>query len=760
MASLNALCNRILKSPSSVIEFHAHLIRKGLEKSLFLSQKLITMYSDTCNITSAQLVFDQRFEKNVLLYNSIIRGNAINGLFEASLRLYHEMRYLGLKPDKFTYPFVIKACSQLGELELGKRIHVAIVEAKLDRDGLILCYLVEMYAKFGFVTAAHQLFERISYRSLSIWTAIVTGYIRAGDLSKSWSLFQDMRLEGARPGVVILASVISTCNSKEFLQQGLGFHGYAIISGMSSDSLVSNSILAMYINCESLELACLYFSGMCQQGINSWADIILSFSQKGLEERAIKILARLNPNSGVLVKLIFEDSNLGKLGLDSRVIHGFVTKSGLGSDCFVNNLLLTMYSRRGDMGNAWEMFKEMTLKDLVSWNSMVSGYVNNNLYAGALNVFNKMIIEGVEPNHVTLSAIIQACVEIGSFEKGKQIHGYILRREIKSDMILINSLLLIYCSVEEIGISRSLFDQLLERDEVTWNVMIDGYVQKGEVREAFRLFREMQMECFSPNSFTIASLLFGCSYSSAMEHGRALHAHVVKTISRMDSVLGTSLIDMYAKCGCIVSACSVFISLTVKHLPSWNALIVGYGVHGKGREALSLFSQLELEGLRPNHITVSCVLLACSHSGLVRESWQCFSRMIRAYQIKPTSENCACMVDVLCRAGELEEAERLLRKIPNEASSGAWGSLLGSSVSHGVVEVAERAADMLKVLEPENYGHYVLMSNVYRAKERWGEAGEIRERMRRKGAKKRPGLSWIEVNGKFNVFSAGEVSNS
>ncbi|ERN09754.1 hypothetical protein AMTR_s00029p00235510 [Amborella trichopoda] len=641
MASLNALCNRILKSPSSVMEFHAHLIRKGLEKSLFLSQKLITMYSDTCNITSAQLVFDQRFEKNVLLYNSIIRGNAINGLFEASLRLYHEMLYLGLKPDKFTYPFLIKACTQLGELELGKRIHVEIVEAKLDRDGLILCYLVEMYAKFGFVAAAHQLFDRISYRNLSIWTAIVTCYIRAGDLSKSWSLFQDMRLEGARPGVVILASVISTCNSKEFLQQGLGFHGYAIISGMSSDSLVSNSILAMYINCESLELACLYFSGMCQQGINSWADIILSFSRKGLEERAIKILARLNPNSGVLVKLIFEDSNLGKLGLDSRVIHGFVTKSGLGSDCFVNNSLLTMYSRRGDMGNAWKMFKEMTLKDLVSWNSMVSGYVNNNLYEGALNVFNKMIIEGVEPNHVTLSAIIQACVEIGSFEKGKQIHGYILRREIKSDMILINSLLLIYCSVEEIGISR-----------------------------------------------------------------------------------------------------------------------MGYGVHGKGREALSLFSQLELEGLRPNHITVSCVLLACSHSGLVRESWQCFSRMIRAYQIKPTSENCACMVDVLCRAGELEEAERLLRKIPNEASSGAWGSLLGSSVSHGVVEVAERAADKLKVLEPENYGHYVLMSNVYRAKERWGEAGEIRERMRRKGAKKRPGLSWIEVNGKFNVFSAGEVSNS
>lgn len=326
-----------------------------------------------------------------------------------------------------------------------------------------------------------------------------------------------------------------------------------------------------------------------------------------------------------------------------------------------------------------------------------------------------------------------------------------------------NSLITANVKLGLIENARKLFDEAPERNVISWSTMINGYVKCGEYREAIGLFREMQlleMDGVRPNEFTMSSVLSACGRLGALEHGKWVHAYIDRCGMKVDVVLGTALIDMYAKCGSIERARCVFSELgSSKDVMAWSAMISGLAMHGHREECLGLFSQMQDCGVRPNAITFLGVLCACVHAGLVNEGRQYFKRMSEEFGITPLIQHYGCIVDLYGRAGLIEEAWDVVKSMPMKPDVLVWGALLSGSRMCGNIEMCEFAIKQLIELEPMNSGAYVLLSNVYAKMGRWDAVRCVRGLMEAKGIKKVPGCSLVEVEGVLHEFFVGDESH-
>ncbi|PQQ20230.1 pentatricopeptide repeat-containing protein [Prunus yedoensis var. nudiflora] len=298
-----------------------------------------------------------------------------------------------------------------------------------------------------------------------------------------------------------------------------------------------------------------------------------------------------------------------------------------------------------------------------------------------------------------------------------------------------------------------------EKNLFSWNIMINGHVEDSNYDEAFLLFREMQLKGEKGDKVTMVSLLLACSHLGALELGKWLHAYIEKEKIEVDVALGTTLVDMYAKCGSIDGASEVFRKLPEKDVMTWTALISGFAMCGQGKKALEHFHEMQMSGVKPDAITFVGVLAACSHAGLVDEGISHFNSMHEVYGIQPSIEHYGCMVDILGRAGRIAEAEELIRKMQMPPDRFVLGGLLGACRVHGNLEAAERAAQQLLELDPDDDGAYVLLSNLYSSMKKWEEAKRIRELMAERNVKKAPGCSLIEVDGIVHEFVKGDSSH-
>lgn len=311
-------------------------------------------------------------------------------------------------------------------------------------------------------------------------------------------------------------------------------------------------------------------------------------------------------------------------------------------------------------------------------------------------------------------------------------------------------------SVDE---ARELFDRMPERNSVSWNAMIAGYVQCGRFKNAFELFSRMRTEGIELNKFVAASMLAACSGMGALEQGEWIHGHIERMGIELDPKLGTTIIDMYCKCGCLDKAFKVFRGLSCRGLSSWNCMIGGLAMHGLGKEAVKLFDEMMKEEVIPDDITLLNVLSACAHAGLISEGRHYFYYMVREFRIEPKMEHFGCMVDMLGRAGLLDEAKQVIQEMPMDADAGVLGALLGACKIHGNVDLGEQIGRRVIELDPLNSGRYVLLANLFASAGRWDDAAEVRRLMNDRGVNKEPGCSMIEMGGVVSEFIAGGKSH-
>ncbi|XP_077224522.1 pentatricopeptide repeat (PPR) superfamily protein [Tasmannia lanceolata] len=434
---------------------------------------------------------------------------------------------------------------------------------------------------------------------------------------------------------------------------------------------------------------------------------------------------------------------------DLKQIHAQLIQSGFDQHIYVVGRIITFcaVSDNGSMDYAVSVFEQIKYPDGFLWNTMIRGFGKCNRAEEAFGFYKRMLDKGEVADNFTFSFLLKICGQLKAVELGKQIHCSAVKYGLDSHVFVRNTLIHMYGLVKDITTARRVFEEIPKLDLVSWNTIIDGYVQCGLCEEALRLFLRMHRSGVEPDEATLVVVLSACSNMGALDFGRWVHSCIDGIgLDRVVSV-SNSLIDMYAKCGVIDEARRVFDMMNERNTVSWNAMILGLAMHGYADEALELFSRMrEWKMEVPNEVTFLGVLCACSHRGLVDEGRRYFDSMRMDYGIRPTIKHYGCMVDLLGRAGLLGEAYELIRELPIECNAIVWRTLLGACRVHGNIEVGERVRRHLLELEPNHSGDYVLLSNMYASAGRWNDMLKEREAMRdRRVQKPEPGNSLVDA---------------
>lgn len=435
-------------------------------------------------------------------------------------------------------------------------------------------------------------------------------------------------------------------------------------------------------------------------------------------------------------------------------VHQEILDFGYQYDVFVCNSLISMFGKCDRIDVSRKVFDEMPERNVVTWSSMTGAYAQNGCFEEGLRLFKRMLDERISPNRVILLNVM-AC--ICRENDADDICRVVVDNGLEFDQSLQNAAMIMYARCGRMEMARRFFDRILNKDLVSWTSMIEAYAQADLSLEALELFRQMILQRVIPDYVTFLSVIRACSNLASFQQSRMVHGIIIRGCFNNRLALDTAVVDLYVKCGSLIYATKIFDRMLEKNVISWSTMISGYGMHGHGREALCLFDQMKAS-IKPDHITFVSVLSACSHAGLIDEGWETFNSMHRDFGVTPRPEHYACMVDLLGRAGKLNEAQRFIKKMPMKPESGVWGALLGACRIHSNVEMAEMAAKSLFDLDAENPGRYVILANIYASSGKRAEADRIRALMKQRGVRKITGRTIIEIKNKVYTFVAGDRS--
>eukprot|EP01018_Ginkgo_biloba_P011194 Gb_27460 [translate_table: standard] len=553
----------------------------------------------------------------------------------------------------------------------------------------------------------------------------------------------------------IYAYLLHGCIKKKALSEGKLVHAHMNDTGLVLDRFLWNTLVNMYAKCGSLVDARWVFDQMPERNVFSWTVMIAAYARHGPAEEALSLFYEMQktgiqPNQFVFPSVLSACAELADLEQGMK-INEEIIRTGYHNDVFVGNALVDMYAKTGRIEIARDVFDKMPKRDMVSWTAMVSGYAQNGHVDEALNLFQKMPQRDV----FSSTAMISAFAQNGHVDEALKLFQKMPERHVVSW----NAMIAGYAQNGHVDQALKLFQEMPERNVVSWNAMITGYTQNGHCEKALKLFGEMQVAGLKPNSKTFIGVLAACANLAALEQGVEIHEEIVKTGFQSDIFVMNALLDMYAKCGSIEKAHNLFDKIPKRNVVVWTTMIAGYAMHGCGKEALKLFEQMQLSGMKPNCVTFVCVLSACCHAGLVDKGWEYFECMRQYYNITPAMEHYGCMVDLLGRAGCLDEAQEFINKMPIKPDATVWRCLLGACRIHNNIELGERVAECLFELDPENPAPYVLLSNIYATSDRRHDIEKVRKMMKDRGIKKTPGCSWIEVNKQVHAFLVGDRSH-
>ncbi|KAJ4715812.1 Pentatricopeptide repeat-containing protein [Melia azedarach] len=439
---------------------------------------------------------------------------------------------------------------------------------------------------------------------------------------------------------------------------------------------------------------------------------------------------------------------------EGKLVHEHVFSGRFEPKRFLVNIFLNMYVKFNLLEEAQSLFDRMPERDVVSWTTMISAYCTAKMNDKALEFLILMLREGVRPNMFTYSAVLRACDSLVNL---RQVHCGIIKVGLESDVFVRSALIDIYAKWGDLRNAVCVFNEMVTGDLVVWNSIIGGFAQNSDGDEALNLFKRMKRAGFSPDQSTLTSVLRACTGLALLELGTQVHVHVLKYDH--DLILNNALLDMYCKCGSLEDAKSVFSRTEEKDVISWSTMIAGLAQNGYSQEALKLFESMKVSGIKPNYITIVGVLFACSHAGLVEDGWHHFRSMKKLYGIDPAREHYSCMIDLLGRAGKLDEAMQLIQEMPYEPDAVAWRALLGACKVHKNTELAIYAAKQVLNLDPQDPGTHILLSNIYANSQKWDDVAEVRKTMRERGIAKEPGCSWIEINDEIHTFFVGDSSH-
>ena len=426
-----------------------------------------------------------------------------------------------------------------------------------------------------------------------------------------------------------------------------------LLTGLFKHGNSNGGLIASYVKIGDIKSARKLFDVLPQRGIDACNAMIIAYSRKEYPVEVLNlyrqmILEGVRPDSSTFTVALKACTRLLDLKTGEE-IWCRAMDCGFEYDVFVGSSILNLYAKCGKMDEAIVVFDRMLRRDLVCWTTMISGFAQSGRPIEAVDMYRRMQREGMEGDGVVMVGLTQACANLGDLKLGLSVHGYLIRKDLRMDVVVQTSLVDMYA-----------------KNVISWGALISGFAQNGFAGNALDLLVEMQGCGYRPDLVPLVSALLACTQVGFLKLGKSIHGYIVRRLD-FDRVLCTAVIDMYSKCGALSWARTLFDQINSKDSISWNAMITSYGIHGHGKEALSLFLEMTKTNLKPNHASLSSLLLAFSHSGLVEEGQYWFNCMVSEYKVPPTEKHYVCMVDLLARAGRVEEACELIDSMNAES---------------------------------------------------------------------------------------------
>nr|XP_043623405.1 pentatricopeptide repeat-containing protein At5g27110 [Erigeron canadensis] len=661
--------NQSSKSIKHAKLIHQKVITSGLQTNITICQNLINLFFSFPQLikSATNLVVSQNTTlHSITLWNTLISNYTRNYMFSESLEVFKNLMHFGfLRPDSYTYPSVLKACSGLKFVTFGKNIHTHVVKNGFEMDIVVMTSLLGTYAKCGDFRLALKVFDEMPERDVACWNTVISCYHQDGQFEKVLDLFGKMKKDyGFEPSSVTFTTVISACAKLMNADKGKEVHEEAVRNGFATDGFVQAALVDLYGKCGCLEMAV-------------------------------------------------------------------------------------------------QVFEEIEFKSLVSWNSMISGYSLKGDSKSCIKLLSRMNLTQTKPNCTSLSSSLMACSKSANLKYGKFIHGYIIRNNIKADTFIYTSLVDMYLKCGNALSAEFIFKNSM-RDStnvVEWNLMISGYVTVGSYLDAFDVYNDMNSAKVEPDAITFTSILAACSQLGTLERGKEIHKDIVAGNFQSDEILMGALLDMYTKCGALDEAELVFSRLPKRDLISWTSMIAAYGAHGQASEALKLFREMKKMNIKPDRVVFLAVISTCSHAGLVNEGCYYFNQMVNDYGIEPKVADYSCLVDLLGRAGRLNDAYAILQKNASIREDLELLSTLFSACHlHEKYELGEEIGSLLINKDPDDPSTYIVLAKMYASMKKRDEERKVRLKMKELGLKKNPGCAWIEIDKKIEPFFVEDQS--
>ncbi|PKU73914.1 pentatricopeptide repeat-containing protein At2g17210 [Dendrobium catenatum] len=667
-------------------------------------------------------------------------------------RYYESKMASFLKLEAF-HPF-FKHCANFQLVKEGTLAHADAIKTGFDSYTSAGNSIMSFYLKLGMKGCARNVFDEMLWKDSVSWNALIHGFLSQGDSRLGLCLFIEAKACGFVPNLSTLVLVLQACWKLKAVTEGQCFHGFIVKSGFSSYISLQNSLVSFYGKCNNVESAQKLFDEISERDVISWSSLISGYVQTGGAVNALQLFRKMSMEDGiemdglVLVSVLQACSFVGDVNY-GRSVHGHVFQRGFEADLFINNSLIDMYSKCFHMNSAYMVFIQMAQTNLVSWNSILSGLVENDKYMEALLLLESMKKAAVEGDAYTAVILLQACKMLGLEAFCRSIHALIIRRLFELNNFVMNSLLDAYAKCELMELTLRLFRQMRSRDVVSWSTMISGFSHCGEPHKAVAFFIQMRLGRHGLNSVTLLSLLEACSTLADLKLSKCVHGVAARSSFSHNLSVATALLDAYAKCGSLNSSRKIFRGMTEKNLLSWNAMIAALGMNGCAREALAALEEMTVQNVKPNGVTMLSILSACSHGGLVQEGLLLFQRMSEDfYDLKPRMEHYSCIVDMLARAGDVVGGFEVIKRMSEEgveAAPAAWGALLSACRRFGDREIGENVASHVLELEPLRSAGYVLSSSMYAMAGLQDETARLRLLMKEKGVRVVSGYSLVHA---------------
>ena len=593
------------------------------------------------------------------------------------------------------------------DLDRGTKLHGDIMRrGLLEKSPYLASSVIYMYSKCGVASKAQQVLDELSVRNVVSWNALISGYAHQGKGYEALDCFERMLSEGLSPNVITFICILKACSSTNNIRKGEQIHEDIRSRGLLEKNIVlSTALVDMYVKCGMIRIAQDVLKELPIRDTVSWNALIAGYAKYGLYHEALKCFEQmqsegLSPNGVTFICMLKACGSIGAIEKGKQIHENILNRGLLAKDISLGNTLVDMYAKCGFLTKARKVLEELPVRDVVSWNALIAGYVQEGQGYEALNCFEHMKSEELHPDAITFISLLQACSSIGAINTGIQIHDEIISRGLlKKDIVLGTTLVDMYAKHGELVKAQKVLEELPIRNAISWNALISGYAQKSQFHEALDCFARMQREGLSPDVATFVCLLKSCNSTEAIDKGMQIHNEIVRRgLLKMEMdlvVLSTALVDMYAKCGMFAKAQEVLEEFSMRNVVSWSALIMGYVQQGKGCDALICFSRMQSEGLSPDVVTYICILKACSSMGDIDKGRQIHDEIVSRGLLEKDIVLGNALVDMYAKCGAITKAQQVLEEL-HARDVISWSTLIAGYAKQALCHEALNCLEQMQ----------------------------------------------------------------